>query len=151
MLNQLLHSPAEIIQEMMVRLALAADPEVEPLGSWPVYGGTEPDVPDECITVRGTQGRDDGRLMPTGERMYRHGFQVRLRARDRPTAVAKAWAVATTFDQGVYDHSVTLGGTDYVVEIVTVVNGPLELGPEKTATRREIVTINCLAVIRVLD
>lgn len=150
--QQLAHSTAEIMQRALIDLGLGTDPTDSPQGAWPVHDGTEPDKPDDCMTVRATTGREDGRAMPTGERLEHYGFQVRLRATDKPTGIAKAWAVAVALDQTLYDLRVSLdlsagGSQSYLVQCVTRSGTVNELGPEKANTRRELFTINGLATI----
>jgi hypothetical protein len=146
----LLYSPADVIRQMFIDLQQGSDPAGNT--AWPVYAADEPSTPDNVITVYDTDGRDDGRTMPDGERQEHHGFQVRVRADDHPTGYAKARAIAVALDQSVTQRSVNLAGGQgthgYVVWSVSRTSDVLALGKEAPDSRRKLFTVNGVAHIR---
>ncbi len=146
----LLHEPAEVIAQMLVDLGVATDPEsADPDDAWPAYSGTEPDGPDDCITVRGTTGQDMGSSMIDGHRWESEGFQIRVRTspHTKRAGFAKATAIGVALDERSAQRVVVLDGTTYTVSDVCGRSPVLQIGPEKATTRRELFTINCYAII----
>lgn len=148
MSNVMTHSPAKVIQWLLIDLGLATDPEDEQ--DWPAFSPNEPDEPDNCITVYDTAEKADGRIMNDGEVARHWGFQVRIRAVDQPTGRTKAEAIRHTFDEGVTYRAVTVGAKQYLVHGIYGTN-MLPLGKEVPKTKRRLFTINGTTTIRVLN
>lgn len=81
-------SPAEMIQQLLIDMLLAADIDVPT--DWPVYIGLAPAKPDNLIVCYDTAGEDQGRIMSTGERIVKPGVQIRVRGRAYDEAYRKA-------------------------------------------------------------
>jgi hypothetical protein len=150
----LYHSPALIIARLMIGLGIVADPDVSPLGAWPVYTSNEPSSPDNCVTVYDTLGRDYGRTMIDGERQEHHGFQVRIRSVDHPTGYAKARALAVALDAKAVWH-VTVSGEQlsphsYCVWSVSRTGDVIDLYKNVPRTKRDVFTFNATTSIRLI-
>lgn len=142
------HSPAEIVQQMLVDLAQGTLPSAN--GSWPVFCPNEGNKPDNAITVRDTAGRSDGRLMVTGRVPVHHGFQVRIRASSHNVGWAKADAIRVALSESVEQTTVTISGSSYVVQGCVAIGPIIPLGMDKTRTTLELFTLNALLVVRAL-
>lgn len=141
------HSPADILREVMVAtLSLGTDPDDGDV--WPVYASSEPDSPDNCITVFDTEGVKTGRLMVGGEVTEHHGIQIRVRSVDFPTGYAKARAIAVSLDEELYYDPVTMESSIYNVRCFNRTSGVLSLGKDVPNTKRNLFTINGLLSVR---
>lgn len=135
------HSPADVIRHLLVAKGCGTLPSDG--GDWPIYVASEPDGPDNCVTVYDTQGQDDGRSMHTGELWNHNGFQVRVRARDHSSAGwPKADEIQTVMAEEVYQDYVTIGDETYFVHAVTRIGDPIPLGKETPSSKRNLYTIN---------
>lgn len=144
----LIHSPAEILSQLLIDLDLGVEPEI-PAAAWSVYYGSEPADPDRCITTYDTQGRDGGRMHATGLRDEHPGIQIRIRADTHRVGFAKAKAIAHAIDTGVVSDVVTMDDntTRYHVWNVTRTGNVLAIGKEPTS-QRAIFTVNVIATIK---
>lgn len=136
---QILHSPAQIIQQMMIDLGEGTDGSTN--GTWPIFATEEPDDPDNCITVYDTQGTDDGRTMTDGKAGVHHGIQVRVRAYDHPTGYVKIKTIRNDFET-VLNKQVSLDTQLYLVECVTHIGDVLPLGQDTPTSKRRAFTLN---------
>lgn len=116
--------------------------------NWPVFATNEPSDPDNCITVYDATGENNGRTMPDGEQQTKHAFQVRVRAVTHAVGFAKANAIAIALDEDVYQETVHVDSTTYLVHAVSQRGDILSLGKGNTADRRSLFTINGLVVVR---
>lgn len=144
----LTHSPAKILRQLLIDLSLGTLPSAN--GSWPVYATHEPNLPDNCITVYDTVGTDDGRSMITGELWGHDGFLVRVRAADHDTGWLKADAIQTGLAESVYDRTVHVSGSTYLVHAVTRIGDVLTLGTESPTSKRSLFTINATVSLKSL-
>lgn len=143
MAGTLSHIPSVIFQKLLVDLGLAVNPPSEP---WPCYIESEPDKPDETITVYTTDGRDQGRIQQ-GERQEMYGIQIRVRARDREVGWNKSMDLSAAIDLDIYDNDVTINGASYNIHSVIRTTAILPIGKEP-GTKRDLFTINTLVHIR---
>lgn len=133
------HSPADILRHALVGAGVATLPSAA--GAWPCYVGHLPaDAADNALCVYDTTGRRDGRLM-SGQSITHPGWQVKVRAKDHPTAWAKAGEVKTALD-AIHNLAVAIAPENYTVAAVTQTTDVLTLGQEQDARRREQVTVN---------
>lgn len=156
-----LHSPAQIIQQVLIDLAVGTDPEpwedeeaavaLGDAAAWPVFSVSEPSRPDNVITVYDTSPQFDGSAMVTGETWFHYGFQVRIRAALHQSGFAKMNAIHKALDEDVYNRVVTLpdDDTQYLIQSISGTM-PLVIGKETPASKRDLFTINGLATIRSL-
>lgn len=155
---QLAHSPAKILAQLLIDLGVASAPSYSPDGHyngdpWPVFTSSEPDSPDACLTLKNTEGQDDGRAMIDGDPWYHYGFQLRIRAVDEPTGFAKADALRYSMAKNVYDRVVTIvdkdnpTGVSYAVHCITHIGQILGLGTDAPSTKRSLFTVNAMLVV----
>lgn len=141
MSTALLHSPADMIAQLLVDLGLGTSPTADPLGAWPVYVDQEPATPDNCITVYDTSPQSDGRSMIDGETFQHFGFQVRVRGITHKIGYAKAEAIRVMLNENSYDKTVHLDLSHYLIHCI---NGTtlLRLGKNTPSDKRSLYTIN---------
>lgn len=145
----LLHSPAQVLQYLLVSLNLGTLPTAKT--EWPVYAPEfGRNSPDSAIAVKDTAGRTHGRTMPDGRRQGQDGVQIMVRAKDHNTGYPKAIAVAIALNQSVYDAAVTIGGSTYRVHSVYC-GDVLGLGKEDPQSERNLFTVNALLDVRMLS
>jgi hypothetical protein len=147
----LLHSPAEIVRQLLIDLGLGVNKNVEPAGAWPVFYDSRPGDPDSLIVVTDTQGRDFGFSQLDGSMIEHFGFQVYVRARTHEDGWPKARQIATALDRNCCRVSVTLKGTTYCIASVTRSSQVLRLGKEIEATKRSQFSINATVALRMLE
>jgi hypothetical protein len=138
-----------VIRQLIVDQGWGVD-YVDDDTDWASFDGQEPDEPDNCITVYDTEGVDQSRAMATGERQESHGFQVRVRSKDKKVGFAKARQIAVGFDT-VYMASTTVDGVVYRVWAIKRNGEPLYIGYEAPQTKRFIHTLNCVVSLRETD
>lgn len=145
------HMTEDIVAQLLMDLGVGTDP-VDDL-DWPVFSTQEPDLPDDCITVYGTEGTKQGRNSFSGEVWMNPGVQLRVRSALPEKGGLKCKEIEEAID-GVYDRSVSLDpptgtGTDvYLVHDVSRQGGAIPLGKESPSSRRNVFTINALVSLR---
>lgn len=139
------HSPAYVLSKALTALALTVEPPAEP---WPSYATKEPDLPDDCVTVYNTQGRDNGRIMISGERVEQHGIQIRVRCQDPTEGYTKANEIATSLDEDLYALHLTVGAHTYLIHCFNRTGDIIDLGEERPNSARSVYTFNGLLVIK---
>lgn len=147
MSGNLNHSPATIIQQLIVDKTLARLPSGS--GDWPIYSSFMPDgegAPSDAIATFDTTGRNQGRTQIDGEVQENHGVQIMVRADKFNVGYAKSRTIATTLDEDVLRQTVSIDGTDYLVQCVNRVGDVIPLGKED-GTNRRLFTINVLVVV----
>lgn len=151
--NSLDHSPARIVRQLLIDLGLAVAGSYDSSnrytgGAWPVTATSEVDAPDNAITVYDTAGRGDGRSMIDGETFSHYGFQVRVRAADHDTGWAKADSIENGLSKSVYQRTVHVGGSTYLVHCVSGIGDVLSIGKETPASTRRVFTLNALLSVK---
>ena len=139
------HSPADIIRYLLIELGQGTLPTDN--GTWPVFVSSEPNLPDQVITVYDTAGHYDGRSMRSGEMYTFHGMQLRIRGINHQDAFQKANDVAVAMDEQVNRMPITIDSSIYKIFGISRVSGPLNLGNEEN-TNRILFTINAVAALR---
>jgi hypothetical protein len=148
--GDLLHSPAEIVQQLLIDAGIGTDPDFDL--PWPVYSTNEPDAPDNCITVTDTTGESVGRTQWDGRDEMHWGVQIRIRAVSHENVGwRKGFAIRTFISQEVSQQWVTLEGTDYLINSFAKIGSVLALGKDVTNTKRSLFTINPTVVITRLN
>ncbi len=142
------HSPADVIQQMLIDRGLGTIPSDR--STWPIFSSGEPTTPDNVITVYDTTGRERGRTMVDGKLHVAHGFQVRVRAVDHTTGWTKADATRWTLSQDTYQETVRVSSSLYLVHAVVNIGVVLVLGKDIGNSKRSLFTVNAAAVIRQL-
>lgn len=139
----LLHSQAEIIAKVLISLGLG---NVTTSSIWPIFSTNEPNVPDNCITVYDTAGLSDGRIMH-GEATYHAGFMVRVRSKDHPTGWVKVEQIRQALAESVYDRTVLIGVTTYMVQSITRFGQSIPLGKDPDS-KCSVFSLNATCVIQ---
>lgn len=156
--SNLTHDVCEILRWLSIAGGLGTDPETEDeVGEreWPVHAKSEPDKPDNCITIYTTSGQDDGQSVHDGSLWAHYGWQFSIRSKTYDVGYAKANAVRNFLAQQ-YWETVTVpdatgtGGTDYRVETLTNIGTIIPLGREQTSNRY-LFTINGMVTIDPLN
>lgn len=141
----LLHSPGDIVRRALIAIGQGLDPPSTP---WPIYADAEPNSPDNVITVYGTSGNMDGRMMADGSWVVHHGIQVRIRSATPTAGFVKANAIAVAMDQSIYQQGITISGTSYLVHSISRKGEVIPLGKEEPGSKRNVFTINAVVVIK---
>lgn len=147
MSGRLQHSPAKIIQSLLIARALGTSAALDPLQGWPVYAPTEPGIPDDVITVTGTSNVTHGRNHNTGQVGEHYGLSIRIRSAIEEDGYDKANEIATELNEDVYKIIVTLETVDYCIQSIRAVNGVLYIGYQTPESKRHVHVLNCLADI----
>lgn len=147
MTQTLNHSPADVVSILLIDLEVGENPDLVERPSWPVFTRSEPALPDEVITVYDTVGMSQGRLMVDGELVDYYGIQVRLRARTDDAGWLKMDEVRTALSKGVYQTTVVIGSSEYLVHCLHGFSQILPNGKEVGTSERSIFTLNFLATI----
>ena len=153
----LTHSPADVLRRLLIDLGYGSEPatEFENL-PWPIYVGSEPPTPDNCITLYDTGGTGYGFHMIDGERQEKHGIQVRIRAVTYDVGYTKACSLANALDTAIYFEKPRIGSNHYKVPQFARTSDVLSLGQAPggrqskmgRGSRRQIFTINGLLSVR---
>lgn len=146
MAGDLTHSPADVIAQVLINLGLGTDPSGS--GSWPVHVFTEPDSPDNCLTVYETTGESHGRDQITGETQEHYGIQVRVRSASPKTGYTKARDIAVKLAKNVLRTPVTIDSSTYLVQSVDKISNVLPVGMDAPESRRHLFTINSLTSVK---
>lgn len=142
--GSLSHSPAKVTRDLLIQAGLGSDGGT----SWPVFATSEPDAPDNAITVYNAAGRGQGTTAPDGEVQESHGVQVRVRCATEETGYAKARAIAVALD-AVANALITIAGTQYMVQLIDRSGDVLSLGKDPSSSRR-LFTLNALVTLTML-
>ena len=134
------HSPAEILRKLFIDLGLGTS-----ASAWPVYVGTMPESPDNCIQISDTEPVESRRNQVTGDTAFVYGVQIMVRASTFPLLRGKAMAVNEAMDRDVLRTSVMLDGIGYVVQAVSSGFG-IPLGAEGVS-KRQLRSINARMVV----
>jgi len=151
----LLDSPANILRQLLVDLALAAEPSFNgdgryTGGAWPAFANTLPPMPDQLLCVTATDDQDDGGDMH-GNLYFHYACQIRARGANETTTKLKAYAVQVALFQpsNVQRRTVTVGANNY--EVWCVIPGPvLNIGMGVPNDKRFNSTCNVKMPIRIL-
>lgn len=139
------HSPADIIQFLLVQLGLGLS--AGGTRRWQVYVGEEPDAPDDVITCYDAEGFGQQRSMVTGERFELFGVQIRVRSARQNEGDARARLIALTLDQQVSQTVVAADSDRYLVHSVNRTTRVVRLGRQFPEGERWLFTVNLLAPI----
>lgn len=148
----LLHSPANIVKNLLVSLGMGVDPITPPAIplAWSVFVNSRPQTPDNLIVVYDAEGREHGRAHVSGERQLHHGVQIELRSDTYRVGYERVRAMAVSLDQDVYQETVTIAGVDYRVHAITRTSDVSSIGKESPTSKRNIFHIDCLVSVRMV-
>lgn len=137
------HAQCEIIRKLLIDLGQAANSQTV---DWSIFSYTEPNTPDNCITVYNTTGTTQGSFQTSGEVQEFHGIQIRLRGNNKKTAFAKANDIFVALS-GVQMRTVTVESSAYTVASVRPTANVIDLGNETPDSKRRIFTINAITAL----
>lgn len=151
MSGSLVHSPAEIVRQLIIDLGDGTAPSAG--SSWPVVVDQEPNKPDSAITLYDTVGRSQGQDQPTGQLQKYPGIQIKVRAARSATAYTKADAIVVSLTESINrpGKQVSISTSAYLVQSVTITSGPIRLGKETPTSNRNAFTINIVVSLRQLS
>lgn len=138
MSGTLTHSASEIVRQLLVDASLAADPG----GTWPATAYTEAPDPDSAITVIDGGIKKHGRAMSSGRVSSGYLVNVRVRSEEDNKGYVKANAILVYLNENLYQTSVTIGSTTYLVHSASYINGPLSLGRGAGGRGRAVFVLN---------
>lgn len=144
------HTIGEIIQQLLIANGLGVDPDVVPLGSWPVYSPTIPTKPDNLIVSVTRTGKTHGRTHVDGEVLQHYGFQLMIRAVDDRTGDRKATDIRHQMQVGMYQTIVTINSVRYLIPCISNIGEVLSLGIDHPNSKRSLFSLNALSAIRPL-
>ena len=144
----LTHSPADIVRYLLVDVAQGTLPEDE--SAWPIFADSEPDEPDECITVYDTSGIVEGRAHKTGEVQEHYGIQVRLRCLTPESGYARMRTLMLVMDELIRLDHVSIVNSEYLVTAISRKGGILSLGEETPNSKRYVFTLNAIVSLKQL-
>ena len=149
------HTPANIVRYALIDEGLgilAPSTPWPPTQTWPIVYMSEPDTPNEVITVFPTRGRMLGSAMHSGRWFEKHGVLIRVRATSdvADTGGIKAQAIVTAIDESIYDRTITIGASRYLIHCFTRTSDVLYLGKQVPDNRRSLFTINTLVELSML-
>lgn len=133
MTGSLSHSPAQIVSQYLRDQSLAAEPGIS--STWPVYVGTLPDQPDDCVMSSDQAGTHDGRTSPDLQAQLHYGVQLLVRSKDRTDGWVKLTAIAVALD-AVHMALVNIGSSYYRIRCITRAGTMLYAGFDEVSKRR---------------
>ncbi len=142
----LLASPAAIVRQLLLDLGLAV---AGPTADWSVFAANEPAGPDNCVTVRGTQGVGEAETH-FGVTTWHRGIQVRVRSSDHEAGYAKAAGIGAALET-LDVHAVSVGGACYLAGPFSPAGEVMDLGKDVPNGKRWIFTCNYLGDFAAAD
>lgn len=137
----LTHSPAEIVRQLLIDLSLGTN-ILTSTSLWPVFATSEPDTPDNVITIYDTQGTDGGRSMIDGEFLTHYGFQVRIRSKNHIVGWIKTDMIRHYLAHSVYQKIVHVENNSYLIQAIEKIGNVLAIGKETSISKRNLFTLN---------
>ncbi len=139
------HPPARVLQAILVDSGIITNP---PDNIWPAYVGFEPDLPDNCVTLFGTDGVDGGRENSGGERQEHHGIQIRIRSSTEEVGFVKARILAVYLDEEILRKNITVDSSNYLVHSIKRTTDVTLIGRDKPEGSRSVHVINLIMMVR---
>lgn len=133
----LLHSPAEVIRQLIVDLGVGNDP---PSPEWPAYASFGPATGDDLIAVLDGRSKGFGRTMADGERQQHYGYRILIRSSTHAAGYARASALQNLLDQ-VSQRTVVVEGTPYLVHSVNRQDEVDPSGKDRPSSARSLFSL----------
>lgn len=142
------HTPDDIIRFLLISLDIGTAP-IDGL-DWPINASKEPDVPDNCITIYTTTSKEEGRLQQSGEPISTKGIQTRVRSSNYLQGWRKISAIDELYNKTIYNNSVTIDGSVYLVHAIVNTSDPIPLqqGLDVPTSQRRIFVANAFVRLR---
>ena len=152
----MIHTPADIIRELLIDKECGSSPDDMNNHPWPIFVAREPSTPDQNITVYNTQGVNHGRVQPTGEVIQHCGFQCLIRSFDTDIGYGKAEQIRVVLNEDVNRELVLihrLGQADqeYIVQSCSQKSQINSLGKDRTNLDCYLFTLNYTTVISPIE
>ena len=146
------HNPAKIFRQLLVDLGVGSDPPSSSpsLGTWYIYANKNVSEPDQILVVHHTPDIKSGRIMNSGKVDLQYGIQVYGRHKSNVTLSEKMHSLETVLDETIYQNTVTLDATQYLVHAFSNRGPVLDIGEEEGKTKRNQMTVNGTITIRTL-
>lgn len=143
------HSAADVLAQALVDAGQLADSDT--LQDWTARVGSEPDTPDNVVTLYDTVGKGNGRSMVGGQDFTLYGVQIRVRSRTHAAGWRRASDVGTWLGESLYQRQVTCGSVTYLIHCAASISEPTSLGKADPTSKRHLFTINLLVSYRALN
>lgn len=157
---QLVHSPSQIVSQLMIELALGSSvTDGVPDGDWPVYFASEPTEPDNVVTVYDNPSELHG-VTNTDNEVQRHfGLQIRVRGTAHSVAWTRINLIEIFMNEFVHAETVIIDAKQYLVESFLTRSDIVSLGKEMPgqgsagmiASGRSILVLNAVVSLRRLN
>jgi len=142
-------SPADVIRQLLIDEGLASN-DVE--ADWCAYTGFFPNDPNQALCVYDMAGKQDGRLMKTGEQIIHPGIQIMIRGLDYLPTRFRAHDIAIGLDAQRKTVVAVESTGSYIVHNVSRIGDIMSLGMEMDGDRRRhLFTINAVVTIESTD
>ena len=137
-------SAAEVVRKFLLDHAI-----VSVNGVWPIYVSFAPDAPDNLVCVYDTAGRQDGRVMATGEAIVHPGIQIMVRGLTHSLAYAEMEKIWLNTDAARKVTVALSSGETYCLLNVSRTGDVLNAGVEEMGDRRRhILSLNAVVTMR---
>jgi len=143
-----LHTPADVVRTLLINFGIGSDPAAVPLGDWPAYKASEPNTPDDVITVYDDTDSDDGRSLRDGTLYGMNGIQFRVRSADDSTGYLKMREIQDTLSTVALDEGVVMTGANYLVHSFDRWGRIARHGKELPSSKRHVFTLTCITLIK---
>lgn len=142
------HSPARILQQYLIDQDIGVAPPST--ADWVCYVASMPELGDNALCLYDSSGgRIEGRSRPRlhhASKTVEHGnVTVRVRATNYETGRTKADSICDAFDSALRE-SVTIDGTDYLIQAITRTTSVKHLAVELN-NRRQIFEVGFLVTV----
>lgn len=134
MSDGLIHTPAEIIRQLILNLELG-EPIADPLARWTVFHSNLPELPHDAILISDTEGVLQGREHVEGHLETKYGIQVMVRSNNVSQGYIKATRIKEAFSEDVLRTEVELEGEVYLIQAITCRSPVIDVGRDTTGKR----------------
>jgi hypothetical protein len=133
-------SPADVLYHRLI--------EESDLTAENLFVAFLPDQPDESVAIFDTAGRQDGRLLQTGEQIIHPGIQIQVRDKDYSAGWERANDIALLLDGFIKEEVAIESDGIYILHNVSRTGDIIPVGIETVADRRRhLFTINAVVTI----
>lgn len=140
------YSAAAWLQKYLIDQNIGTDPDVDPIGAWPIFLDGMPDgagTPDDAIALFDTAGRKQGRYMRGGRTILFPGVMAHTRAILRNDSYNKMVEILNSWD-ALLRAGVTIDSDSVTIQAVTVTSSILSMGEMPGDVRRFGFSLNAI-------
>lgn len=139
-----MNTAAEVVRQQLLNHAIVSEN-----GVWPCFVSFAPDTPDNLVCIYDTAGKQDGRIMASGEAIIHPGIQIMVRGldyNDVHSQMRKIWLNTDAVRKVTVAIS---GGSTYSLLNVSRTGDVLNAGIESVSDRRRyVLTLNAVVTMR---